>query len=55
MILLQAQDLSEKISKKKRELDYLVTKKKNMQDEEIYQKSVELDDLIVEIMRQKLM
>lgn len=47
-------NLSQEISKKKRELEYLVAIKKSIQDEEVYQKSVELDDLVVEIMRRKL-
>lgn len=46
-------NLSKEISKKKRELEYLVALKKSIQDEEVYQKSVELDSLVVEVMRRK--
>lgn len=48
---MQGCHLSEEISKKKRELEYLVAQKRNIQDEEIYQKSLELDDLVVKVMR----
>ncbi len=46
-------DLSREISQKKEELRYLVAKKKNIQDKEVYKKSVELDYLVVEFMRRK--
>jgi len=46
-------NLSQEISKKKRELENLVALKKSIQDEEVYQKSVELDNLVVEAMRRK--
>jgi len=46
-------DLNQEISQKMRELQYLVAKKKNIQDREVYMKSVELDYLVVEVMRQK--
>lgn len=47
-------ELSVEINKKKKELEHLVAKKKSIQDEEVYRKSVELDDLIVKVMRRKL-
>lgn len=46
-------DLNREISKKKKELETLVAKKKDIQDEEVYRKSVELDNLIVEVMRRR--
>jgi hypothetical protein len=49
--LVSVCNLSLEISKKKRELEYLVALKKSIQDEEVYRKSVELDSLIVQVMR----
>ena len=54
MVFLLNYELCDKISKKKRELEALVEKKRNIQDDEVYRKSVELDYLIVEMMRRKL-
>lgn len=47
-------ELLEQINKEKRELENLVSKKNNIQDEEVYRKSVELDDLVVKVMRKNL-
>lgn len=46
-------ELNREIVQKKLELQHLVTKKKNIQDREVYMKSVELDYLVVEFMRKK--
>lgn len=54
VVLLLICNLSEEIRKKMKELECLVAEKKNIQDEEVYRKSVELDYLVVEAMRQKL-
>ncbi|HHW06829.1 MAG TPA: aspartyl-phosphate phosphatase Spo0E family protein [Clostridia bacterium] len=39
------------ISKKKAELDRLVTQRESLQDQEVYQKSCELDQLVVAYMK----
>jgi len=36
---------------KKKELSLLVEKKQNLLDEEVYKKSCELDELVVQVMR----
>jgi heme oxygenase len=53
VVFLANSELNREISQKKQELQHLVTKKKNIQDREVYMKSVELDYLVVEFMRKK--
>jgi len=46
-----ANKLSQEINQKKKELELLVSQKKTIKDTEVYQKSVELDRLVVQYMR----
>ncbi|HHX95686.1 MAG TPA: Spo0E family sporulation regulatory protein-aspartic acid phosphatase [Clostridia bacterium] len=47
-------NLWEEIKIKQEELERLVATKKTIRDEEVYRKSLELDDLVVQVMRKKI-